>query len=302
MDNPHKTVGLVGATGNFGYLIAQELLRKEGVKLRALVREKSSERAQKLAAAGAELLVGDLNDAAALLRFADGVFSVISAIQGGPPVIVDGQLALLQAVAAAGGQRFIPSDYSLDFFKLREGENLNSDWRRAFARSADAVRGPVQVVHVLNGCFLDREVLFGFLGFFDLAASKAYLWGDGTAKMDFTTCVDTARYAAEAATLPAVPSLFNVAGDTLDFSELVSRYVQGSGRTLQVETRGSLAELDAELDRRRRLEPQNLRAWLPLMYQRAMLSGSGKLGELVNGLVQDFRPMGVAEYVRAERI
>ena len=302
MDNNRKTVGLVGATGNFGQLIAQALLHKDGVRVRALVRDPRSERARALAAAGAELLTGDLGDASALARFAEGTSTVISAVQGGPAEIVDGQLAILQAVRAGGGQRFIPSDYSLDFFKLREGENINSDWRRGFARGSDAVRGQVQVVHVLNGCFLDRAVLFGFLGLFDLPVGKAFLWGDGTSQMDFTTYADAAHYTAEAATLPTVPNLFNVAGDTLDFAGLVRAYGLGSGRTLTVESRGSLADLDAEIARRRQAAPGNLGAWLPLMYQRAMLSGRGKLGELANNLVPGFRPLSVAEYVRAEKI
>ena len=57
-----------------------------------------------------------------------------------------------------------------------------------------------------------------------------------------------------------------------------------------------------EIERRRQAEPGNLGAWLPLMYQRAMLSGRGKLGELANDLVPGLRPLSVAEYVRAEQI
>lgn len=303
MSTHTKTIVLAGATGNLGGLIARALLARPGVRLRALVRPGSADRAAALAQAGAELVEVDLADAPALTRALAGAFTLVSALQGGPDVIVDTQLDLLRAARAAGARRMIPSDYSYDLFNLAEGENINSDWRRRFARSAEEVRGDVELVHVLNGCFLDRGVLFGFLGAFDLAAGKAFLWGDGDAPMDFTTYADTARYTAEAATIDdTLPSRFNVAGDTLDFHGLVRAYAAGSGRALAVVRRGSLADLDAEIDRLRREQPTDVHAWLPLQYWRGMLSGKGKLGPLVNARFPEIRPTTVAEYVRAERL
>jgi nucleoside-diphosphate-sugar epimerase len=299
MTNEIKIVVLAGATGNLGGMIARALLDVPGVELRALTRDDTSAPARALTAIGARVVRADPTDRDAVRRATDGAFAVMSALQGGPDVIVDTQLALLDAARAGGARRFLPSDYSVDFFRLREGENINSDWRRAFALAADAARGAVQLVHVLNGCFLDRTVLFGFLGMFDLVARKVALWGDGAAMMDFTTYADTARYAAAAATTAEVPTRFNVAGDTLDFDGLVSAYSEGSGHALTVERRGSLADLDALVEQRRRAEPNNLRAWLPLMYQRAMLGGRGRLEPLVNDRFPHIRPTRVVEYVRA---
>jgi nucleoside-diphosphate-sugar epimerase len=273
-----KIVVLAGATGHLGGQIARALLDR-GARLRCL------------------------GDEPALARALAGAFAVVSALQGGPPVIVDAQLGLLRAARAAGVRRFLPSDYSFDFFNLAEGDNINSDWRRAFARAAADVRGDVEVVHVLNGCFLDRGVLFGFLGAIDLAAGEAHLWGDGDAPMDFTTYADTARWTAEAATTDAAPpSRYNVAGDTLDFHGLVAAYAEGSGRALRVVRRGTLADLDAEIDRRRREAPNDPFAWLPLMYWRGMLSGRGKLGPLVATRPPGVAPTTVAAYVRAEAL
>jgi hypothetical protein len=47
--------------------------------------------------------------------------------------------------------------------------------------------------------FLDRRVLFGFLGAINLQKREAYVWGDGDAEMQFTTYEDTAAYTAAAA-------------------------------------------------------------------------------------------------------
>lgn len=61
---------------------------------------------------------------------------------------------------------------------------------------------------------------------------------------------------------------------------------------------GTLADLDAEIARRLQAEPDNLYAWLPLMYWRGMLNGKGKLGPLMNAQYPAIEPTGVREYVK----
>jgi len=159
------------------------------------------------------------------------------------------------------------------------------------------------MVHIFNGCFLDRRVLFGFLGAIDLESRKAFLWGEGSAPMDFTSYEDTARYTAAVATdSDPLPREFNVAGDVLDFHQLVRAYEEASGNKLTVVRLGSLADLDSEISRRQLVEPANMFAWMPLMYWRAMLSGKAKLGALSNARYPDIRPLTVREFVEREGI
>jgi hypothetical protein len=75
----------------------------------------------------------------------------------------------------------------MNLFTVRDGDNVASDVRREFARRADGERDNMEVVHLLNGAFLDRRVLFGFLGAVDLQKREAYFWGDGNEEMHFTT-------------------------------------------------------------------------------------------------------------------
>lgn len=288
-----KNALLFGATGNLGGLIARELL-KRGAALRVVVRPESRAKLDPQIAQAAQI-VGDETQAFA------GVDTVVSAVQGGPETIVDAQLRWLAAARQAGVKRFIPSDYSYDFLKLSEGENLNSDWRREFARQAQEQAGAVEVVHVMNGCFLDRRVLFGFLGAIDLDKREAYLWGDGREKMDFTTYADTAAYTAEAA-LAAGPlgRTFQVAGDTLDFGELIAEVEAGTGAPLTVKHLGTMADLDAAIAKAQAAQPSNLYAWLPMMYWRGMLNGKGRLHELRNAQYPGITPMKVREYLTAQ--
>lgn len=289
---PAKTILLVGATGNLGGLIARALLAK-GAKLRLLVRPGSRVKLSADVAAASEIIE---DEAGAF----DGVYTVVSAVQGGPETIVDAQLKFLRAARAAGARRFIPSSFSFNFFGLSEGENFNSDWRREFARRAEEERGTVEVVHVLNGCFLDMGVLFGFLGAFDLKKGEAYLWGDGNNKMEFTTYADTAAYTAEAALAEEPLSReFFVAGESLTFNELVNETAAGLGRPITVKKLGTLADLDQEIAHRLQAEPGNMFSWLPLMYWRGMLNGKGKLGPLMNAQYPAIHPTGVRQYVKS---
>jgi nucleoside-diphosphate-sugar epimerase len=285
-----KTVLLVGGTGNLGTLIGRALL-KRGARLRLLVRPGSRSKVPADLAQAAEIV----EDEQAAFK---GIFSVVSAVQGGPETIVDAQLRFLHAARQAGVRRFIPSDYSMNLFTVPQGDNVSSDDRREFARRADAERGNVEVVHVLNGALLDRRVLFGFLGAINLQKREAYVWGDGHAEMQFTTYDDTAAYTAAAALDDRpVPDKLFVAGDSLSFDRLVKEVEAGLSAAITVKFLGSFSDLNTEIRTRYAAEPANVPAWLPLMYWRAMLNGSGKLGPLMNDRYPDIRPTGVREYV-----
>lgn len=130
-----KTVLLVGGTGNLGALIGRELL-KRGARLRLLVRPGSRSKVPADLAHAAEIVEDEQT------AFRD-VFTVVSAVQGGPETIVDAQLRFLRAARQAGVRRFIASDYSMNLFTVPEGDNVSSDHRREFGRRADGERGDV---------------------------------------------------------------------------------------------------------------------------------------------------------------
>ena len=85
-EEPAKTILLVGATGHLGGLIARALLAK-GAKLRLLVRPGSRVKLPTDIAAASEIVEDEANAC-------DGVYTLVSAIQGGPETIIDAQLTL----------------------------------------------------------------------------------------------------------------------------------------------------------------------------------------------------------------
>lgn len=298
-----QTIALVGGTGNLGTLIGNALLDKPGIELRVLVRPGSGDKVAGLAQRGAHVIEGTIGPGGegALASLCAGASAVVSAVQGGPEVIIEGQARLLRAAREAGVRRFVPSDYSLDLFKVRPGQIPTSDLRSHFASIAAAERGEVEVVHVLNGGFLDRGVMFGFIRVIDVETLTAYVWGDGKLPMDWTTYADTARYTAEVAVDERpVPRVFAVAGDVLDFEGIVRAYEAGSGKELRVERLGSLADLDARIASLQEGGPANSLQYLPLMYYRSVLDGSGKLDPLMNDRYPSIKPTTVREYVAKE--
>ncbi|MCD0447023.1 NmrA family NAD(P)-binding protein [Glycomyces sp. A-F 0318] len=87
MSRSEKTFLVTGATGRQGGAVAARLLA-EGRRVRALTRDAASAKARALAEAGAEVVVGDLDDRGSLDEAAAGVWGVFSvhagAYEGGP--------------------------------------------------------------------------------------------------------------------------------------------------------------------------------------------------------------------------
>ncbi|HEX5752984.1 MAG TPA: NmrA family NAD(P)-binding protein [Archangium sp.] len=295
-----KLIVVVGAAGKLGQLIVRALASKPDVRVRALVREPRKPEVASLAGPKVELAAFDAVAASEAERAlaVRGAFAVVSALQGGPDIIIDAQLALLRAAKAAGARRFIPSDYSYDFFALPAGVNLNSDWRRTLGEQARReVTASFEVVHVLQGIFADKDVL-GFLGAFDPDKGVARYWGDGMTPIDWTTWEDTARFTAAAALDErAVPEKLFVSGDRMDLLTMARTWEAARGRKVTLERLGSLEDLEAETKRRLAAEPQNMFAWLPLMYAHAVFGGRALLGPTQNARYPDIQAEAVKDAI-----
>ncbi|MDL4817280.1 NmrA family NAD(P)-binding protein [Actinomadura opuntiae] len=101
-----KIILVTGATGKQGGAAVRHLLR-DGWRVRALTRDVRGPAARALAAAGAEVTGGDLDDRASLDAAADdahGVFSVQTGALGVPPVPFEVEVRRGIAVAEAAGR------------------------------------------------------------------------------------------------------------------------------------------------------------------------------------------------------
>lgn len=99
-----RTILVLGATGAQGGSVARHLLADGRWTVRALTRHPEGERARALAAAGAEIVRGDLDDPASIRRAlvdCDGVFGVTSFWEHFDREVEHGR-TLLAAIAEAG--------------------------------------------------------------------------------------------------------------------------------------------------------------------------------------------------------
>lgn len=71
-----KVILITGATGKQGGATLRHLAKSKGFKLRAMTRKPDDKPAAELAALGAQVVVGDLDDAASLTRALEGVWGV----------------------------------------------------------------------------------------------------------------------------------------------------------------------------------------------------------------------------------
>lgn len=287
---------VAGATGLLGGHIVRALL-DQNVPVRALVRPSAGQEktATLTALHGLELVEGDITDPPERLAEAVGdAATVISTVQGGPDVIVDGQANLVRAAEKAGARRFIPSDFAIDVTKLDDGDNFMIDWRRQAAAAYSGTS--LDVVSVLNGAFY--EVMTGFMGLVDWEKGTLSHWGDPDQPLDLTSVADTAAYTAAVALDPSVTGTLRFAGEVVSMREFHDAVQRGSGRTLRLHHLGTADDLRAEITRQAALT-QNPFDYVALQYQWCMVSGKAKFDTLDNSRYPQVSPLPLIDFVRS---
>src|SRR5687768_6546468 len=127
--NMPESIVVAGGTGNLGQRIVNALIDR-GAEVRALVRSSSDQEiVNELRQKGAKIIEVEMSNHEELTEACKGASCLVSALQGLRDVIVDTQTLLLNAAVAAGVPRFIPSDFAVDFTKIKS-ENRNFDLRR----------------------------------------------------------------------------------------------------------------------------------------------------------------------------
>lgn len=241
------TVLLAGATGMLGHRIARHLLDQPDVAVRLLIRRGSLQdpvKAQEVMALerhGGVTVIGDVTEPTSLDHATAGADVVVSALQGGTDVIVDGQIALAEAAVRNGARRFLPSDYAIDLFLAPDGAPM-FDLRKQAARAIDAM--PIEVAHVLNGAFMDTMLDPKTGGLIDVRQGTATLWGTGDEPFNLTTVEDTARFTAGVATDPVdVSGVRYVSGAESTFNTIIAETERLTGATLTRNVLGGVEDL-----------------------------------------------------------
>lgn len=226
---------VVGASGALGRPTIRALLER-GVAVRGLCRHPQA--AADLAAAGAEIVAGDLTDRASIERALVGTTRVLAAAHGllgrgrwrSEAVDEAGHLALIDAARAAGVERFVYTsamlaapDQPVDFGRTKHAIEL------AVARSgmSHAILRPT--------AFMEHHV-HNFNGLNVLTKGKAKVIGLGTKKRNFVAATDVAQFAVRALLDEPLPfTRLDIGGpDAASNVEVAALYARLAGQPLKV--------------------------------------------------------------------
>lgn len=291
-------VAVAGSTGKLGQFITQHLLSK-GLKVKLLTRPESAGKLEEFKGKeGVEIVSVDMGNIEAMAQTLIGVHTVISAVNGGPDISLDGQLKLLQASIKANVSRFSPSDYSADFRSLQPGEHAFLEFRRQVAEALkkEEEEGKIKGLHFLNGMFTDIAYM-PFLGNLDAEKGTFSFWGNGDEVMDATTYEDTARYVATITADPSNAGWFEIIGQETTYNNIANVYEELTGKTLQRISHGSLQDLHTKIEELKAIHgPQNPFPYVFLQYAILMISGRGKLHKPCNKNFPEIKPQGFKEF------
>lgn len=286
-----QNILLAGATGMLGSQIARRLLDQPEARVRLLLRSPNDadkkEALKSLLERGAEFVEGDLADPASLDRATQGIDVIVSAVQGGPDVIVDGQVALAEAGKRNGARRILPSDYGLDLFKATPGEHAAFDARREADQRIAAIG--LEQINVLQGGFM--QLFMPGMGAIDLDKGTIGFFGDGNSLVEVTSVEDTARMIARVALDRRVPAgKFAFAGDRISFRQAGEIFSAQTGRALKPVSFGS------ETDLRAAMAAADLQKRVMLAYLLYMTNGQTALTHLQNDRYPDLKLETFAQF------
>ncbi|ARC58005.1 hypothetical protein AS850_13045 [Frondihabitans sp. 762G35] len=276
-----RTVLVAGATGDLGHRIVREL-RLHDVHVRVLTRP-GNEAAATLfdGDEGVDVVTAGYSDPDALAGAVSGADVVVSALSGTRPVILDAQRALLRATVAAGVPRFVPSDYSADYRRIRPGSNRNFELRRDFAADVDAA--DVRATSILNGMFTDLLTDEAPLILFD--RRRVLFWSSADQLLDFTTKDDVARITALVALDDTSPRVVEIAGSRVSARDVAQIMTELTGTRFALQWAGTTGTLSAMSTIGRRLSKNaeaTFPAWQGMQYFVSMFSGEARLRHVDN--------------------
>lgn len=227
---------VVGCTGLLGSAVCLKLA-KAGKPVRGLVRDMNSDKARALAAAGVNLVPGDLKDPTSLRRAAADVSTIIctasctfSRREGDCIESVDhiGVQSLIEAAEQSGAQRFI-------FVSFESGHDDSPLARAKQEAEARLKRSKLEWTILQPGLFCEVW-LSPALGF-DATAGKVRIYGQGDRNVSYIAVDDVANAVVACVDNPAASRRVFVFGGPTPTTQLdaVHAFEHVTGRKFTIE-------------------------------------------------------------------
>jgi len=296
-----KTIVIAGATGNLGGKIVKALLAK-GAEVKAIVRlETDLEKIKDLEQKGVKVYQVETNNKSEISKHCIGSDCVVSALAGLRENIVDAQKIFLDAAVEANVQRFIPSDYSIDFTNLKEGQNRNLDLRREFHQYLE--KAPIKATTIFNGAFMD--LLTTDMPLILFKQKRILCWGNPDQITEYTTTDNVAEFTAEAAIDDSTPRYLRIAGDRLSCYNFVQLLTELKGNKYKIFRPGGIRLLNLLIKVTRFFSPAKNElypAWQGMQYMRDMMEGRIIFQKYDNNRYSKIKWTSVKEFLIKEDI
>lgn len=267
-----KIVVVAGATGNLGGKIVKALLALD-VEVRAIVRLGSDiKKIKDLEQKGAKIFQVDTSNKSEISKHCKGAHCLVSALAGLKETVLDTQKIFLDAAIEATVPRFIPSDYSIDFTNLNEGQNRNLDFRREFHEYIN--KKPIKATTIFNGAFMD--LLTTDMPLILFKQKRILCWGNPNQILEFTTTENVAEYTAAVAIDENSPRYLRIAGDALSCSDFVQLLTELTSKKYKLFRPGGIRLLNFLIKMTRFFAPSEKElypAWQGMQYMRDMMEG-----------------------------
>lgn len=250
-----KVVALAGANGYVGKALTNALL-DAGFQPRLLTRPSSLESAtlQEFKSRGASLHGISYDDQASIVQALTGVDALVSTV--GAEALVSAQVPLVKAAKSAGVKLFWPSEFGVDFEEDSPSPLVKS--KKIVMKTLQEEGLPSAILN--NGGF-PEYCFIPPLGF-SFAEKKVTIWGDGNAKVSWTTVASVGRWLAGVLKSAPIEQLqnkkFNITGEVATLNEVVKLWEKKHNDKLQVDYRPV-----KELDDRIAADPNDFLAVLP---------------------------------------
>ncbi|PKY04959.1 NAD(P)-binding protein [Aspergillus campestris IBT 28561] len=283
------TVGIAGITGKFARLVLKNLCRSSGVQIRGFCRNPSKLPAKFRDSPDVTIVQGSSDDVDVLRIFVRGCDVVICCYLGDNTLMTEGQKLLVDACDAEKVDRYIASDYSLDFTKLEYGQLPAKDPMKHVKDHLDSKKH-VEGVHVLIGAFMETF----WSGYFNV-------WHPEECKLSFYG--NAAEYVAAVARDPSATGLQHFLGDRRSIHGIADDFAQVYGKKPQLERLGSLDDLYKAMQATFNKDPSNIFAYLAMFYQYYCTNGQAYLKpELDNRKYPEITPVTFKKFLQDHKM
>jgi len=190
------TIAIAGISSKLALLVTKALLQRPDVHIRGSCRDIKKLPDSLSSSSRVSLVQSGTYDRDTLRDLVRGCDVVVCCYYASSEVMLEAQKLLIDLCEEEGVNRYIASDYTVDYDKLDRGDLVVKNFAKdvkAYLYSKPTVKG----VHVLIGIFM--ETFLELFGVWKPETNEVAYWGTGNEKWDVTSYQTGAEYIAAVA-------------------------------------------------------------------------------------------------------